>query len=1056
MNDTAIVIIYYKNFDHFFECLESIIDTPGCDFYVIENKSDVDVSERIKKYVDEGKIKKYAFFEKNIANNAPRIFMSDGNVNFDDYKYLVFTDGDVVPDKGWLDENKYILDHNKEVFVISTSLYMDNLPVKNFPEAINWVPRNAIDRGDYLETITGCYFLTFRAEEYKKYVDFVLLKPYKIKGIPYVDWHIHNFAKSINKKSGRTKNTKAKHLTWDYYQDLNHPYTKEKMLPPPWNDKDSCKYTIYPEQNNPVVTVACVTYNHVKFIRQAIDSFLMQKTTFPFEIIIHDDASTDGTVDIIKKYAKKYPDVIKIILQKKNQYEQGMRSGVLFGYDPLVRHVLPIAKGKYIALCEGDDYWTDPMKLQKQVNHLDIHPEQVMCYHYCAWVNDDSNICFPYGKGEQGIDYTKIKLVAAPGGIATSTKMFRNIYNEETKEDFINFSGDFLFNSFMGTKGECGFIKGMDPSIYRIHSGGVWTGMSVVTKHLVIKRLYNRMYELHLQKGNPIYTKIVKRHCNYKHTFGIIIPTFQRIDGKTPFYLQRVLKSIYSQTHKDFRIYVIGDRYENEKEFLSMVKNYPIENMYYTNLSKAHERDKYTNNKEALWCSGGVFATNYGIKKAIEDNLQYVCLLDHDDYWLPDHLELLNKTILEKEADWICTKTSVGRNRFLPVNVGNNDKEIKFLPLPCGIIKSSVCYNIKKIPLFVRDVFEETEVACPADADLWRRSADYIKKNNLISYYINKHTCVHDEEGYIRHGGRGSSNENGVTVITCTGDRPKSFDLLQRWMNNQITKPQQWIVIDDGKVPIVPSKNFEYYRREPSESDYTHTLCLNLMKALQHVKNNKIIIMEDDDWYSPTYIDYMNDLLGKADLVGLGNLVFYYPEISSFMEKKTLKQPAFAQTAFHKNIIPILNTICESASKEYELCGKGLIDVYLWKNSLNIYKEELSIQLTNSLKIASGKILPVGTIFKDPIPLGILKRAERKQGAIFIKERKSMVAKKLIVQCDKYISVGMKGMPGRKGLTTHHNIDNKKYKKDVDNKMLKSILEKDAKYYLGYFPLTNV
>lgn len=751
MNDTAVIVLFYKNSNHFFECLESIIDTPNCDFYVLENKSDVNVSEKIKDYVKKGKIKQYVLFEKNIANNAPRIFSIDGNIEFSNYKYIVFTDGDVVPDEGWLEECKLALEHDKKLFVVATGLYMDNLPVKTFPEAVDWIPTKVIDRGNYLETQTGCQLMTFRSEDYKRYIQFLIDKPYVVNGIGYTDWHIHNFIKSIGKRSGKTKITKSKHLTWDYYQDLNHPYTQERLqIKKPWSSDDRCKYMVFPEKEKPVVTIACVTYNHAKFIEEALDSFLMQKTNFPFEIIIHDDASTDGTIEIIKRYAKKYPGIIRLILQDKNQYEQGMRSGFLFGYDPLVKNVFPIARGKYIALCEGDDYWTDPTKLQRQVDYLETHSDCIMCYHYCMVLFNGS--LSPYGKGEKSISYSGEKLIAAPGGIATSSKMFRNIYNEDTKQDFIDFSGDFLFNSFMGTKGRCDFIKGIKPSIYRIHAKGVWTGMSSTTKKLVVKRMYNRIYELYLQR-NPAHARIVKKYTNYRYTFGIVIPTFQRGDGRSPFYLKRVLQSVFKQTHKDFKIYLIGDKYENEEEFLEIARGCSAEFLYYENLPEAVEREKYTDNKEALWCSGGVFATNYGIRKAIGENLQYICLLDHDDYWLPNHLEVLNKMIFSNKADWVCTKTNVGGSKFFPKNIKTMDKLIPFLPLPCGVIKSSVCYNVRTIPLFVRDVFEETGFAIPADADLWKRSAELVKKNKLKSYYINEYTCVHDSEGYIRHGG---------------------------------------------------------------------------------------------------------------------------------------------------------------------------------------------------------------------------------------------------------------------------------------------------------------
>lgn len=122
----------------------------------------------------------------------------------------------------------------------------------------------------------------------------------------------------------------------------------------------------------PLVSICCITYNHEKYIRDAIESFLMQQTDFPFEIIIHDDASTDRTAEIIREYEKKYPELIKPIYQTENQYSKGVKVTLL---------AFKKSKGKYIALCEGDDYWTDPLKLQKQISEIKKHPECYISFH---------------------------------------------------------------------------------------------------------------------------------------------------------------------------------------------------------------------------------------------------------------------------------------------------------------------------------------------------------------------------------------------------------------------------------------------------------------------------------------------------------------------------------------------------------------------------------------------------------------------------------------------------------------------------------------------------
>ena len=113
------------------------------------------------------------------------------------------------------------------------------------------------------------------------------------------------------------------------------------------------------QNTEPLVSINCITYNHEAYIRDALEGFLMQKTDFTFEILVHDDASTDQTANIIRKYEKKYPEIIKPIYQKENQYSQEVEISKQFQF--------PRARGKYIAICEGDDYWTNPYKLQKQV-----------------------------------------------------------------------------------------------------------------------------------------------------------------------------------------------------------------------------------------------------------------------------------------------------------------------------------------------------------------------------------------------------------------------------------------------------------------------------------------------------------------------------------------------------------------------------------------------------------------------------------------------------------------------------------------------------------------
>lgn len=130
------------------------------------------------------------------------------------------------------------------------------------------------------------------------------------------------------------------------------------------------------ETEKPLVCILTLTYNHEAYIRDTLDGFLAQKTNFPFVAIVHDDASTDGTAAIVRDYAKRAPHIIKPIYETENQYSK--RDGSL---GRIMSDALEKTGAKYVALCEGDDYWTDPLKLQKQVDFLESHPDYSMCFH---------------------------------------------------------------------------------------------------------------------------------------------------------------------------------------------------------------------------------------------------------------------------------------------------------------------------------------------------------------------------------------------------------------------------------------------------------------------------------------------------------------------------------------------------------------------------------------------------------------------------------------------------------------------------------------------------
>lgn len=152
--------------------------------------------------------------------------------------------------------------------------------------------------------------------------------------------------------------------------------------------------------DTPLVAIRCITYNQAPYIRQCLDGFIMQRTDFPFVAIVHDDCSTDGTDDIVREYAQRYPDIIKPIFETENQYSK--KDGSL---GRIMTKACNETGAKYIAMCEGDDYWTDPLKLQKQVDILEKNPDSAMVY-TCAnvWNQDEKKFKGILGKEQNFTD----------------------------------------------------------------------------------------------------------------------------------------------------------------------------------------------------------------------------------------------------------------------------------------------------------------------------------------------------------------------------------------------------------------------------------------------------------------------------------------------------------------------------------------------------------------------------------------------------------------------------------------------------------------------------
>lgn len=248
----------------------------------------------------------------------------------------------------------------------------------------------------------------------------------------------------------------------------------------------------------PLVSVCTITYNHEKFIAEALDSFLMQETDFPFEIVVDDDCSTDNNAQIIKEYADRFPHIIKANLREKNV---GMMANFIAN--------MKRAKGEYIALCEGDDYWTDPLKLQKQVDFLDENEEFSMCYSAATVIDINGKIL---NANKQYGDHSKENLIAGLGNAITGSVMFRAFNTEELSGSGL-VNGDSLLWHTLGFYGKCKLLDGITNSVYRIHDSGVWSGRSDKSRLDVSMKTYINIRNNIIVKFGPT-SDLVARHDN--------------------------------------------------------------------------------------------------------------------------------------------------------------------------------------------------------------------------------------------------------------------------------------------------------------------------------------------------------------------------------------------------------------------------------------------------------------------------------------------------------------------------------------------------------------
>lgn len=220
----------------------------------------------------------------------------------------------------------------------------------------------------------------------------------------------------------------------------------------------------WPRDSEPVVSVVCTTFNHERYVEQALIGFLTQHTRVPFEIIVHDDLSTDRTRDVVSAYATRYPNIIRTIYQTQNQYSQGKTSALIaFGH----------CKGKYIAFCEGDDYWTDAQKLQMQIDVLDGDPACTLVFHNSRLLqearrNDIEELACALDKDR----FTLEDVILNDWFIPSQSMMFRRDALSEAPWLHRVFGLDFAMHLLLAERGHVHYIDRV-MGVYRINAASI-------------------------------------------------------------------------------------------------------------------------------------------------------------------------------------------------------------------------------------------------------------------------------------------------------------------------------------------------------------------------------------------------------------------------------------------------------------------------------------------------------------------------------------------------------------------------------------------------------
>lgn len=257
------------------------------------------------------------------------------------------------------------------------------------------------------------------------------------------------------------------------------------------------------EEIKPLVVIWCITYNHEYYLKEALDGFLMQHTNFPFVVIVHEDLSTDGTAKILKEYADNYPEIIFPIFEQENQFSK--TDGSL---NSIMEVACKATGAKYVALCEGDDYWIDSNKLQRQVDFLETHPDiSYTCHRYKIQINNTDlvqtapNIFLDKDTTKEGFEFDFQYVFKSDWVTKTLTSVFRTelLGLNELKDCFFYRDVHMIYEIMSKTNGYCfQFIGG----VYRKQQTGVWSQSGILKNTYTEVKTWESIYKRKPTKFN--------------------------------------------------------------------------------------------------------------------------------------------------------------------------------------------------------------------------------------------------------------------------------------------------------------------------------------------------------------------------------------------------------------------------------------------------------------------------------------------------------------------------------------------------------------------------